>query len=172
MACKTCRKGRRRRSRGISGMFGRVNIERIAAVGAGAAVAKLVNKPLNSVPFIQQQLSSAKGKYVKMGISAAKVAAGIYAQQQKSGMIQDAGLGLAAVGALELVDQVAPGLGLHGIGSTDDMEYVGSTIDINLSEISGSRFDDDLENYQAVAGYDDALEEEQALAGYYEEEAY
>ncbi len=153
-----------------------VNINRLAGMTAGAAAAKLVNPALKKVvgKYIVDDPATTKdeGKMARIAVAGVKVVGGFYVHNKMKGQfMKDAGLGIVAVGGLELLEQVAPNLQLSGVGYVDTME-VGNVVEVNLDELrGGSKVTESLENYQEVAGSltDDYIEEGMELASVYEE---
>ncbi len=152
-----------------------INITRLAGITAGAAAAKFVNPQLRKMvgKYITDDPGTEKneGQMARIAVAGVKIAGGFYVSNKMRGQfMKDAGLGIVAVGGLELLEEVAPQLQLSGMGYVDTME-VGNVIEVNLDELrgGGSRVTEDLENYQEVAGgvTDDYLEDEMELAGVY-----
>ena len=152
-----------------------IPINRLVGVGAGAVAGKLINAPAKKMlaKYISDDpttLNVREGRTGRLVLAGGKVLGGAYLQKQRSQFIKDAGFGLIAVGALELVEELAPNINLGGVGSYEDMERVGEVVEIDLDRLTGSgnKFDQRLENYQEVAGRftDEYMEEEMELAGY------
>lgn len=159
---------RKKRRYSTSKMFSMGTAKRVGAVGAGLVGAKLINAPLKKIPFLGKYLSG-DSKVGSISLAGLKIILGLYGQKMKNQYIKDMGLGAAAVGLLEGVVAVYPKASAYvgGLSYQDDVDFLGSTVDINLDELNGSRFDNDLENYQEVAGHetDDFLESDQVIAG-------
>jgi|GEM_PF-4334878 len=151
-----------------------INVNRLAGMTAGAAAAKMINPQLKRLvgKYITDDPATSKdeGKMARIAVAGVKVAGGFYVHNKMRGQfLKDAGLGIVAVGGLELLEQVAPNLQLAGVGYLDTME-VGNVVEVNLDALrGGSKVTQDLENYQEVAGNvtDDYLEDEMELAGVY-----
>lgn len=148
---------------------------RFGAAGAGMVAAKLSNAPIKKIPVIGNYLSN--GSKVAQGLLAgAKMGLGYLGySKSKNQYIKDMSVGFGAVGAIEAVGIFVPQASLCGLDYQDDVELLGTTVDIDLDNLAGSSFDNDLESHQEVAGHelDDYLEEGQMIAGdMYVEEDY
>lgn len=157
---------KRKKKKGLLGNLN-IDINRVGAVAAGAAGAKMLNVPLNRL--VDRYAGESTGKVVKMVVPGVKILGGTVLMNQKNQMVSDAGLGMAAIGAIELIDQLIPSAGLGGLGYIDDMERVGNVVEIDLDELAPGAmngYQDNLDEYHAVAGHE-WLDPEMELAGVY-----
>jgi len=105
---------------------------RVAGVGAGAVAGKVINKPLSGMdPKLRGGLKIVVGAAIPEFV--------------KGKFVEDMGAGLIAVGAGELVEELAPSL-VSGIGNIDqsigkmDLEDEGFVMDAEVTEdnVSGT----------------------------------
>lgn len=171
--CKSCTRGRRRSSVGMIPGVDTDKLQKIGVMVGGGVAAKMVNPMAKKylakwLPGDDPDTPGREGRKGRMIISGGKVLlGGVVAQKVDNELINDAGFGFAIVGGIELVDELIPSLSLDGVGYLEDYENVGNIIEIDLDEVDG--FDQDLENYQEVAG-DDYVDDDMELAGDYEED--
>jgi len=103
---------------------------RVAGVGAGAVAGKVINKPLTSMnPKLRAGLKVLVGAAIPEFV--------------KGKFVEDMGSGLIAVGASELVEELAPSL-VSGVSGTDnamgnlELEDEGFVMDADVNLANGN----------------------------------
>lgn len=158
--CKSC--SRKRRSKKRKGSIGAIDIagldiNRAIGIGGGAVAAKLLNTPAKKylAKYITDDPTTAKneGRLVRLALAGGKIIGGLLINTRVDNeLVQDAGLGMAAVGGIELFEELAPNINLNGV--TDSFESVGNVLEIDLDSLEGTQETLNLESTHAVAGYD------------------
>lgn len=153
-SCKKNRIGMARRKKG--NVVAGVPVEKLVGIAGGAAAGKALNGVVNKVPTLQKYLGegSQYGKYI---LPAGKILGGAYLNRKQKGMAADAGLGMMAVGGLELIESLFPSLNITGTPGVGNL-----TIDLN-DQIRGPKVDRMLESAQGVAGH--ALDDDLSSVG-------
>lgn len=137
--CKPCERGRRRKA--SVGMIPGVDMDKLQRVGVmigGGVAGKMVNPYAKKylakwMPEDDPETPGREGRKGRLIISGGKVVlGGVVAQKSSNPLINDAGLGFAVVGGIELVEELFPKLSLDGVGYMEDYEQVGNIIEIDL----------------------------------------
>ncbi|MEM9822911.1 MAG: hypothetical protein AAF985_17660 [Bacteroidota bacterium] len=145
------------------------NLKRGGTVAVGMVGAKLTNSLLTKVPFLNRFITGS-GKLSQLVLPGIKMVGGVYMMSRKDQMTKDLGVGVLGVGMVEGLQALVPSVNLSGLGSIDDMEFLGGTIDINLDELGGHYTDNSFESYQSIAGHesDGILESFESITGGYD----
>lgn len=168
--CTTCRNKRKKGRGSVNGFdmgefFGDVPAHFIstgAKVG-GFVAAKAINGPIKKIGFVREGLEGENGKWWSGGISTAKVLGSIAINRTwgDGGLITDFCIGAGLEGGVELLGLAMPKFNMLG-SVTDDFEHLGTTIDIDLDELSGpgDHATDQLLENSEVASADHVLDDQ------------